>query len=340
MIIGILGRNIYDNFNNGQSQNVSFFCDFFVKYFSEEHTIIPCDNLNFVNTPNIDLIIHLAYVDSFSFEIFKQLYPTCKNVYIQYGHQYYMALEAFLPDRGSSVNTGGQLLLSGLDCMWISPHFESTKYFYQSICDTSVSIAPFIWKPEMITINPFTQKDYDKCHKKDIYIVEPNINILKQSLIPILIVNELWKKNPHSFNKLYIVSGNNYSAIKCFQDNFLPRIEVLHGPNLKAWYCPRAPINDIFRRPSILLSHQENLGLNYIYLEALYLKIQWVHNSPYFKDGGYYYEDKNIYQGVEKLELALKEWKAVDNSEIINNYSPDNPNVISKYKSLITDVMK
>ena len=120
----------------------------------------------------------------------------------------------------------------------------------------------------------------------------------------------------------------------------MPKIEVLHGKYNKAYFCPRASINDIFKVPSVLLSHQENLGLNYIYLEALYLKIQWVHNSPFFKDSGYYYEDKNIYQGVEKLELALKEWKAVDNSDIINKYSPDNNDVISKYKGLIADALK
>ena len=40
------------------------------------------------------------------------------------------------------------------------------------------------------------------------------------------------------------------------------------------------------------------------------------------------------------LESALKEWKAVDNSDIINKYSPDNEVVISKYKGLIADTMK
>ena len=300
MIIGISGMDIINNFNNGYNQNVVFFCRFFVKYFSEEHTIISCDKSGWSNNiTNIDLIIQLTPFSEKTSKQVKKKYPKCKNVFIQYGHQYYMSLEAFLPGR--------ELIFDGsmsynIDYIWICPDHEPTKYFYQSLFNAHVSIAPFIWKPDNLTINPLTQKDYDKCHKKDIYIIEPNINVLKQSLIPILIVNELWKKKPHSFNKLYIISGNNYNENKFFQDHFLPKLEVLHGKNNKTYFCPRASINDIFKQPSVLLSHQENLGLNYIYLEALYLKIQWVHNSPFFKDSGYYYEDKNIYQGVERLE--------------------------------------
>ena len=321
MIIGISGMDLINNFASGYNQNVVFFCRFFKKYFSEEHTIISCDKTGWSdNITNIDLIIQFIPLSKMVSEQVKKKYPKCKNVFIQYGHLYYMSLEALLPCRDLIFDPKYELLFGyNIDYMWISPQFESTKYFYQSLFNATVSIAPFIWKPDNLTTNPFTQKDYDKCHKKDIYILEPNINVLKQSLIPILIVNELWKKNPHSFNKLYIISGNNYNDKIFFQDNFLPKLEVLHGKNNKTWFCGRAPINDIFRRPSILLSHQENLGLNYIYLEALYLKIQWVHNSPFFKDTGYYYEDKNIFQGVEKLELALKEWKSVDNSEIIDN---------------------
>jgi len=338
MIIGISGMNLITNFDNGYKQNVVFFCNFFVKYFSEEHTIISCDKVGWSNNiTNIDLIIQLTPFSKMVTEQVKTKYPKCKLVFIEYSHKYYMSLELFLPHM---FNFTLPSIAHNIDYMWISPQFESTKYFYQSLFNSSVSIAPFIWKPDNLTINPFTQKDYDKCNKKDIYIIEPNINILKQSLIPILIVNELWKKNPHSFNKVYIISNNNYNENKIFKATFLSKIEVLHSKNNKAYFCPRAPINDIFKLPGVLLSHQENLGLNYIYLEALYLKIQWVHNSPFFKDSGYYYGDKNIYQGVEMLESALKEWKAVDNSDIINKYSPDNEDVISKYKGLIADTMK
>ena len=46
--------------------------------------------------------------------------------------------------------------------------------------------------------------------------------------------------------------------------------------------------------------------------------------SPFFKDSGYYYTDKNIFEGVNQLEMALKDWKAIDNSDIIEKYNPDN----------------
>lgn len=342
MIIGITGYlTETDNpFINGYIQNIIFFCKFINKYFSNGNEIIPINSDDFLEKYNkIDIIIQFTPLSSLLSDLVKSKYPYCRNIFVKYGHEYYNDLHRLLPKGQNDIIPSPKAY--NIDEVWISPHFESTKYYYQTIYNNAkVRIIPYIWKPYYLSTQPYKQLDYNNCIEKNIYIIEPNINLFKTALIPILIVNELWKKKPDCFNKLYIIGDNNYNNNEYFNNQLLPKIGILNSIHNKAYFCNRASIDDIFTKPGILLSHQENWGLNYIYLEALYLKIQWVHNSPFFKGNGYYYEDKNIYQGVEKLEQALKEWKSIDNSNTIDKYNYDNEFIINKYKKIIMDIFE
>lgn len=57
----------------------------------------------------------------------------------------------------------------------------------------------------------------------------------------------------------------------------------------------------------VVLSHQWENGLNFLYIDALYLRYPLVHNSPYFKECGYYYEGSVLDDAVGKLIYALSE---------------------------------
>ena len=79
--------------------------------------------------------------------------------------------------------------------------------------------------------------------------------------------------------------------------------------------------------------------MNYLYMESLYLQNPIVHNSILLKDGGYYYEDKNIPQAVIQLKKALDEFKPINNDHIIERHNPDNQMVVKEYKSIINQVV-
>jgi len=336
MIIAIVGGMDSRNnlFCNGYTQNVIFFCEFMKKYFSD-CKILYINSGDFINKYKcIDVIIQQTPLDKTLADMVKKKYPNCKNIFVKYGHEYYNDLSRLLPDGQNDVLHAPKAY--DVDEVWISPHFESTKYYYQALYNAKVKILPYIWNSSNLKMNPFTMNDFKR--EKDIYIVEPHINMFKTALIPILIVNELYRVAPNSFNKLYIIGNNTYNKNKYFNKELLNKIEVLHGYNNKAYFCPRANFPDIFKNPAVILCHQEKCALNYIYLEALFIKIPLVHNSPYLKDAGYYYTDKNIPEGVLALKKALSDFKPVDNSKVINRYSYDNPKVIEEYKNMFSSL--
>ena len=51
-----------------------------------------------------------------------------------------------------------------------------------------------------------------------------------------------------------------------------------------------------------IVSFQQNWGLNYLYLECLYLGIPLIHNSEFFEDCGYFYKDFDVDTAVKHIQ--------------------------------------
>ena len=96
---------------------------------------------------------------------------------------------------------------------------------------------------------------------------------------------------------------------------------------------------------SILISHQQDNSLNYLYLEALYLKIPLLHNSEIISNYGYYYPENNIEIASDQLRRILsdhqnnyEEYNRKSN-EILELYSTKNLKNISQYRKLLIDLI-
>ena len=113
----------------------------------------------------------------------------------------------------------------------------------------------------------------------------------------------------------------------------------------KVFFADRANFDTTFKRPDILLSHQWQCELNYLYNEALYRGVPLVHNSPPYKEVGYYYPDFDVKIGMQKVFEAIKGDEAQvekrrKNKKFLNRFSITNPEVGKTYQELIRDVMK
>ena len=96
---------------------------------------------------------------------------------------------------------------------------------------------------------------------------------------------------------------------------------------------------------SIIVSHQQDNALNYLYLEALYLNLPLLHNSNFIKECGYYYPDNDI--DIAKLHIAkiLKDHKinilnyALNAKKVFNKFSYKNKDNIKKYKKILITLL-
>ena len=60
----------------------------------------------------------------------------------------------------------------------------------------------------------------------------------------------------------------------------------------------------------LVLSHQHDNALNYMYFEVLHAGFPLVHNSPYLSDCGYYYDDSDGFTAGNLVVKAFEQYKA------------------------------
>ena len=94
----------------------------------------------------------------------------------------------------------------------------------------------------------------------------------------------------------------------------------------------------------LIISNQILNELNYLYLESLFLSLPLVHNSKFFKDYGYFYNEFDINKAVKNVSYILQRHRIDINSydeknkELFIKYSPKAIHNVENYKTLIDKV--
>lgn len=354
MKIGITSRFNYGFFSNGLNQNIVllyeilesigadvFFLDFTFEdkgHKFESHEFI--NNKKLINwndfkkqkDKHIDILLCPGIAPNQDIhDTVKKNNPNSKICSIHYGNNLITDLHKLYFSGKPELYSFQEDSL--MDFCLYSPHYAFAKDYMALSKNCATIELPYIWDPKFIEkeaenlkVNP----EYKPVARQNIAVVEPCINISKTNFIPLMIILQLLKEKPHVFNEAYVFSNT-------FRENFKQPAEHLNTKTIlkdyskRVFFDPRQKIVSIFARDNpIMLCHQFYNELNYIYLEALYYNFPLVHNSPPFREAGYYYEGFNISEGVTGVIDAtirhndtIKSQKEI-NKKIIDRYSLKN----------------
>lgn len=331
-IIILCGSNIKDNK---------------IKYYNKEYNIINL-NLNELDKYNISVILQgVIKLNKIVAKQIKTHIPNIKFILIEYGNPYYIDLSNYLY-LGEDYNTDENNDFIEHDAVWISPHFEfqidyiKTKYNTQN-----VFICPFIWEPKIIQykIDNYKKKyNFDLSNLNNIGIFESNILPVKSAIIPTYIAENTNNTNPQIINKLFITNLGRYFKKQLYH-NSIKNLNLFKQNKINLVNSAVPIINYIVENKiGTIISHQVYNELNYLYLEALYLKMPLLHNSKMLKKYGYYYPKFDINTASTQLEYIMKLHKNNIEKynkladECIYNFSINNPNNIFGYKHLLDKI--
>jgi len=276
------------------------------------------------------------------------------------GNSYILDAEASIFDRSelpkyknSAKTTGyGQLV----DEVWLIPQQEKLNKEYLRVLYNlpadKVKIVPFIWDPMFIDIGCASFNDPDIKENlegledkpfpmyipgkdnlnKSISCFEPNINIIKFSMIPTLITND-YLDSGGEFKQLNVFCGDSLIKQK-YYPSVVQHSSIFKSDPIQIKYLPRIPVVLGLSKTDIVIAHQWENPLNYSYLDALYLNFPLVHNSPYLKDAGYYYPDFNIGEGKIQLDNAMN-----NHDKHIKEYSDRTEDVLTRYTTYNEDML-
>jgi hypothetical protein len=264
-------------------------------------------------------------------------------VSVHYGNSLIMDMEKILFQ--DEKNPGFQHIADGVDHIWISPHHAYHQSYLEILYNAKADVAPFIWDSRFLKRKNFKKEDVRT--PANVYVMEPNISVVKNALIPMTIIEALYRKSPDSFNQAYFVNGACIKDKPYLLNNIVTNMSSLNASVVKdkVFFSERCQFDDVFTHPDVLLSHHWNNGLNYLSLEALYHNIPLVHNSEFFEEVGYFYPNFDVHKGAEALEDALVNHKANflehkhKNKEFLKQFSIDNLEVQHQYQKLLAKIL-
>ena len=136
-------------------------------------------------------------------------------------------------------------------------------------------------------------------------IFEPNIAVVKNAWIPMLVCEDACRKNPESVSYMMVMNSFHMKEHLTF-NRFASNLDLTkHG---KASYEPRQPFVAIMAGNSMdaVVAHHWECGMNYSYYDALYGGYPLIHNSAYLRDAGVgiFYPGFSAREGAQALVEA------------------------------------
>lgn len=232
-----------------------------------------------------------------------------KAVSFRFGNDYVIAVETMTFGRDQWQPNPHRVTF---DELWTNPqHVHTCKSYWESVYKAPVHVLPHIWAPYFIeaalAANPeLRQKWGYRNHgsAKRVAIFEPNINVVKSTLIPMLAANQFYIEHPGLLAHVFMTNTFQLKENSAFKHLALGLEIVKDG---KATADHRFPFCAFAaEHTDIVISHQWENGLNYLFYDALYGGYPLVHNSPFLSEAGYYYRDFDVADGARALaEAAL-----------------------------------
>ena len=279
--------------------------------------------------------------------------PNKKVISYKCGNNYVITMENILfkeEDKGKLYQ-----FEEDYDEVWYIPQQDEVNSgYYTTLYRTNAFIVPFIWHNQYL-LEALTdiekgfkrgqfKKDYRYeigKEKKRIGVMEPNLNIVKFSLIPTMLVEqsyrgEIGKKH---IDKLMLTNSEKIAKNKEFMG--MIRTFDLFKDNKITSESRYQTAFILSQHIDVLVCHQILNPLNYLYLDAAYMGYPVLHNAPMCKDLGYYYENSDTVDGAKQLDYILTEHdKNIDaynerNDKVLMRYYADNMKLVKTYDKLI-----
>lgn len=247
---------------------------------------------------------------------------------------------------------------NNVSAVWISPHFyKRDRFFFETMYSCPTHVGPYIWDPRFINEHVELIKKGDPNYtglyvpsssiQKKIATMEPNINMVKTSTMPIVISELLYRKYPDLVKDVKIFGSAKVKEKKDMID-FAKDLDIYKAK--KMTFEARYPVVwSLYKHVDILLCHQTACELNYLYLDAAWLGWPVVHNSVMMQDIGWFYPENDAHIAVEHINYIANCFESKDhvNSRYLNysrrvafKYMIDNPDNIKKYEFLIDTAFK
>jgi hypothetical protein len=196
------------------------------------------------------------------------------------------------------------------DAIWTLPQYEKTcKDYFELTTRAPVKFVPHLWTPHFFDRGIAAMTGDAKFGYKPgrprwrVSSFEPNVCMVKTSLIPMLACEEAYRARPAFLDVMRVLNTLHMKENIQFV-HFAGRLDIVrHG--MASFEGRHTVFEYLAREADCVVSHQWENAQNYLYYEVLYGGYPLVHNSPLIREYGYYYPDFDAQEAGRTLLRAF-----------------------------------
>ena len=240
-------------------------------------------------------------------------------------------------------------VIGELDEIWVSPHYTQHAEYARALNQVDIDkkepmVIPYVWDSQILTRNGERNFSWRSpaAPSEDVFLIlEPNISFQKCSLIPLMILEEWFRRNPTWDGEVVVVNGERLMLIPFFRETIWDRLEIVKAGRVTM--KGRMDILTILNTyPSAIpICNQWNNEYNYMILEYFSTAYPVLHNASDWSQYGYYYKNADIRGAaslIDKIRSSHKEnieiYKAHARS-LMWRHSPYNPEVQNRLADIV-----
>ena len=235
------------------------------------------------------------------------------------------------------------------DDIWMVPQVASTsRHYFQTLRRQIARVVPFVWSPVFLA-----QRSAGFAHggeyrpregARRLGVIEPNIDVVKFCLYPAFIAEEAYRLRPERIALLQVTNAEHLARGNPEFISLMHQLDIVREH--KAIFLGRHETPAFLAEMAdIIVSHQWENPLNYLYLEVCWQGYPLVHNADFCADLGYHYPGQDVQAGARALLHALdhhdvdaQAYQARQRA-LIARHLPENPELLKAYEQLLLEVM-
>ena len=232
---------------------------------------------------------------------------------------------------GKKNQSCASFMTLGYDKIWTLPSYEHTLEWQHTMFRSIVHTVPYVWDSMFFdtyeNIWPKSQPKYASRGKrgKVVMVLEPNLFIVKTAIVPLAIVEQVYRTQPEILESFICGNTRHWADAHGNVTNsealsYLNALDIFHDKKMSLVGRFKIPYA-LSELADVVISHQWNNALNFLYFDALHARYPLVHNSPFLADCGYYYELNDVIAGAEALRFAMTRVKMKINYTIPTHVS-------------------
>ena len=263
------------------------------------------------------------------------------------GPEYIQNIEAMIFGRQLCDNI---FINKEYDELWIIPQIWSLNQgFLKIFRQCPARKVPFVWDPmalEALTSNMLNQGAYrPDIAPKRLSVIEPNTDVLKFCLYPILIAETVFRQLPQEIGFMHVANADHLALAEREFAGLMRQLRIVQAN--RASFIGRVRTPDFLSdHTDIVISHQWGLPLNYFYLECCWQGYPLIHNAEQIAELGYYYPDHDLDEGARQLTKAIlshdQAWQdyTYKQRQLIQRFLSTNKDLINKYDELLRELIQ